>query len=227
RSIVPSGVGGEQRRPAGGGRHRNPRVYLSRRSRGPDGHGGVHLLGGRHDRDPSRGEAAGDVPARQSLRQDDGHRAHPQSRLRAQERSMMATRAHGLDERGMATVMALIVVLALSLLVAAFLAVSAFEPQISQNLTDSIQAHYVADPGLEWAYDQLVATPSWNPLLTGSAGCLWVTPKGWDKPLIPGFAGPNVPNLDYDLTFTVEVRNACGLNDNQITGVPLDQIAGP
>src|SRR6266699_1075559 len=62
---------------------------------------------------------------------------------------MMATRAHGLDERGMAAVMALIVVLALSLLVAAFLAVSAFEPVISQNLAEAIQAQYAADAGIE------------------------------------------------------------------------------
>src|SRR5256885_16474906 len=79
------------------------------------------------------------------------------------------TLTHALDERGIAAVMSLIVILALSLLVSAFLAVSAFEPQISQNLADSIQARYAADAGIEWAFDQLVATTSWNTLLTGSA----------------------------------------------------------
>src|SRR2546430_3488090 len=81
------------------------------------------------------------------------------------------TRTNALNERGIAAVMALIVVLALSLLVSAFLAVCAFEPQISQNLADSIQARYAADARIEWAFDQLVATTSWNTLLTGSSGC--------------------------------------------------------
>ena len=47
------------------------------------------------------------------------------------------TRRYELDERGVAAVMALIVVLSLSLLVCGFLAISAFEPQISQNLADA------------------------------------------------------------------------------------------
>src|SRR2546429_9777475 len=80
------------------------------------------------------------------------------------------TRTNALNERGMAAVMALIVVLALSLLVSAFLAVSAFEPQISQNLADSTQARYAADAGVEWAFDQPVPPPSGHTLLAGSTG---------------------------------------------------------
>src|SRR3989442_9932753 len=100
------------------------------------------------------------------------------------------TRTNALNERGIAAVMALIVVLALSLLVSAFLAVSAFEPQISQNLADSTQARYAADAGIEWAFDQLVATTSWNTLLTGSTGCANpVTPVGWTNVAVPNVAG--------------------------------------
>jgi len=122
---------------------------------------------------------------------------------------MNGTRPHGLDERGMVAVMALIVVLALSLLVAAFLAVSAFEPQISQNLADSTQARYAADAGIEWAFDTLVGTKSWNTLLVGSAGCaVPVTPPGWSNVTIGGLAG----------SFTVSLRNDCQPGDNQITG---------
>ncbi len=123
---------------------------------------------------------------------------------------MMATRAHGLDERGMAAVMALIVVLALSLLVAAFLAVSAFEPQISQNLAEAMQAQYAADAGIEWAFDKLVDTNSWNTLLTGAADCATpVTPAGWSNVSVPNLAG----------VFTVSLRNDCLAGDDQITGV--------
>src|SRR5438093_12447073 len=101
---------------------------------------------------------------------------------------MMATRAHGLDERGMAAVMALVVVLALSLLVAAFLAVSAFEPQISQNLADSMQANYAADAGIEWAFDRLVRTANWDTLLAGAVNCEapGTTPAGWANVTIGG-----------------------------------------
>src|SRR5438093_8711941 len=130
---------------------------------------------------------------------------------------MMATRANALNERGIAAVMALIVVLALSLLVSAFLAVSAFEPQISQNLADSIQARYAADAGIEWAFDQLVATTSWNTLLTGSTGCANpVTPVGWTNVSVPNVAG----------TFTVSLRNDCQAGDNLITGVAIDNVTG-
>src|SRR6058998_1786448 len=127
------------------------------------------------------------------------------------------TRPHELDERGIAAVMALIVVLTLSLLVCGFLAISAFEPRISENLADSTQARYAADAGIEWAFDQLVATPSWNTLLTGATGCaIPVTPVGWTNVTVPNLAG----------TFTVSLRNDCQAGDDQITGVALDNVTG-
>src|SRR5204862_687339 len=127
------------------------------------------------------------------------------------------TLTHALNERGIAAVMALIVVLALSLLVSAFLAVSAFEPQISQNLADSTQARYAADAGIEWAFDQLVTTTSWNTLLNGAVGCATpVAPVGWTNVSVPNVAG----------TFTVSLRNDCQAGDNLITGVALDNVTG-
>src|SRR5947208_15794947 len=111
------------------------------------------------------------------------------------------TRTHALNERGIAAVMALIVVLALSLLVSAFLAVSAFEPQISQNLADSMQAHYAADAGIEWAFDQLVRTANWDTLLAGAINCEppGITPAGWTNVTIAELAG----------SFPVSLRNDC------------------
>ena len=123
---------------------------------------------------------------------------------------MKHSRPFGLDERGMAAVLALVVVLALSLLVAAFLAVSAFEPQISQNLADSMQAHYAADAGIEWAFDQLVRTQDWDTLLAGATNCEppGFTPAGWANVAIGGLSG----------AFTVSLRNDCKAGDNQVTG---------
>src|SRR5439155_1223631 len=130
---------------------------------------------------------------------------------------MMATRAHGLDERGMAAVMALIVVLALSLLVAAFLAVSAFEPVISQNLAEAIQAQYAADAGIEWAFDKLVDTNSWNTLLTGAADCATpVTPAGWSNVSVPNLIG----------VFTVSLRNDCLAGDRCSLVQERDLVGG-
>jgi len=127
------------------------------------------------------------------------------------------TRTAALNERGIAAVMALIVVLGLSLLVSAFLAVSAFEPQISQNLADSTQARYAADAGIEWAFDRLVATTSWNTLLAGAAACATpVTPAGWTDVAVPNVAG----------TFTVSLRNDCQAGDNLITGIAVDNVTG-
>src|SRR2546427_9114874 len=131
--------------------------------------------------------------------------------------SSKSTRAHALNERGIAAVMALIVVLALSLLVSAFLAVSAFEPQISQNLADSIQARYAAHAGIEWAFDQLVATTSWNTLLTGSTGCANpVTPVGRTNLAVPNLSG----------TLTASLRHHRQAGDNLITGVAVANVTG-
>src|SRR5437867_5079732 len=110
------------------------------------------------------------------------------------------TLTHALDERGIAAVMSLIVIVGLSVLVSAFLAVSAFEPQISQNLADSTQARYAADAGIEWAFDKLVSTPVWDTLLVNAGACgTPVTPAGWSNVTIAGLAG----------SFTVSLRNDC------------------
>ena len=60
----------------------------------------------------------------------------------------------------MALLLSLIVLLSLSALVLAFLAMSAFEPLIAQNLVDSTSARMLADSGIELAYTTLVATPT-------------------------------------------------------------------
>src|SRR5262249_3899518 len=103
----------------------------------------------------------------------------------------------------------------------AFLAVSAFEPQISQNLADGTQARYAAEAGIEWAFDQLVATNSWDTLLVGAGACgTSVTPAGWSNVAIANLSG----------TFTVSVRNDClagGTPDSLITGVAVDTAGAP
>src|SRR2546425_5763500 len=73
------------------------------------------------------------------------------------------------DERGAALVLALMVLLILTGLALAILSVSAFEPQISRNHSDTVRARYVAEAGIEYAYDTLATNvSSWNTYLAGA-----------------------------------------------------------
>ena len=74
------------------------------------------------------------------------------------------------NERGVALPLALFVLVMLSGLLLAFMTMSGMEPSIAANLNDVIRARYVAESGLEWAFDQLVAASAlpngWNNLLS-------------------------------------------------------------
>ena len=83
------------------------------------------------------------------------------------------------DERGIAVVVGLVALMTLTALVLAFLAVSAWEPQISRNLADGARARYVAEAGLEAAYDTLIANTNWNGLLAGSSCGATVVVSRW------------------------------------------------
>src|SRR5438034_11464786 len=65
--------------------------------------------------------------------------------------AMNRVRAIVKDEQGVAVVLALVALVALTALVLAYLAVSSFEPQISANLSSSMQARYLAEAGVEAA----------------------------------------------------------------------------
>src|SRR5437868_1202144 len=131
------------------------------------------------------------------------------------------------DERGIAVVVSLIALVTLTALVLAFLAVSGFEPQIAANLTGATQARYVAEAGLEEAFDQL-ALLLVNPANTATA---------WDAALVgatcaQGALAPNtqanqvLPGLtSASGTFTVRIRNDCQAADTSLTGVAVDAAA--
>lgn len=125
------------------------------------------------------------------------------------------------DQRGVALVMALIILMTLTALMLAFLSVSLFEPQISANLNNTLRARYVAEAGIEWGFRTLVGTLDWSGLLTGTAcspaGLGVALPGGTNVPL-PGLTAANG-------TFTVCVRNDSQAGDNLITGVPIEASA--
>jgi Tfp pilus assembly protein PilX len=125
------------------------------------------------------------------------------------------------NERGVALVMALTILLTLTGLVVAFLAVSAFEPQISRNHVDSVQVRHVAESGIEYAYNTLLGdmlnnTP-WSNRLVG-ATCTTGVVLGAANTTLPGLSSAHG-------TFTVLVRNDCKANDNKLTGVAVENAA--
>jgi hypothetical protein len=63
------------------------------------------------------------------------------------------------SQRGVALPLALICLVALTVMALSFLTLSGVEPQISQNLTDSARARYMAESGIEWAFKQVAASP--------------------------------------------------------------------
>ncbi|PYN70543.1 MAG: hypothetical protein DMD93_01740 [Candidatus Rokuibacteriota bacterium] len=122
------------------------------------------------------------------------------------------------DERGVALVLAVMVLLTLTGLVLTFLSVSAFEPQISKNHRGTVRARHVAEAGIEYAYDTLATNiTSWNAYLVG-ATCTTGAILGTADSTLPGLTSA-------DGTFTVRVRNDCRAGDNKITGVAVESGA--
>src|SRR5262245_65968715 len=111
------------------------------------------------------------------------------------------------------------ILLTLTGLVLAFLSASAFEPQISRNHSETVRARYVAEAGIEYAYDTLASTVvSWDRYLAG-ATC--------DRGAVLGAPGSALPGLgSAHGTFTVRIRNDCKPGDDKVTGVAIDPVTG-
>ena len=123
------------------------------------------------------------------------------------------------NKQGVALVLALMILLTLTGLVLAFLSASAFEPQISRNHSETVRARYVAEAGVEYAYDTLATdVGSWNDHLAG-ATCAQGAVLGAPNSSLPGLGSAHG-------TFTVRIRNDCKAGDDQLTGVALDTATG-
>ena len=69
----------------------------------------------------------------------------------------------------MALVSALSVLMVLTVPMLTLLSTSALERSIARNLVDARQAFFVAEAGLEWAFNRLVDTQDWSTLLGSAA----------------------------------------------------------
>jgi hypothetical protein len=110
------------------------------------------------------------------------------------------------DQRGIAAPLAMYTLVLLSVLLLAFVSMAAQEPQVSRNLSDMTQARYVADAGVEWAFDSLVGAPSWSTILQTGGGTM--------------VANQTLPGLTAAAagTYTVVARNDTLAGDTAITG---------
>jgi len=123
------------------------------------------------------------------------------------------------NEQGVALILSLMILLTLTGLVLAFLSTSAFEPQISRNHSETIRARYVAEAGIEYAYDALASNVgSWNSYL-GGATCAQGAVLGAPNLTLPGLGAAHG-------TFTVRIRNDCKPGDEKLTGVATDTSVG-
>jgi len=117
------------------------------------------------------------------------------------------------NEKGVALPLALFALVMLTGLLLAFLSMAGMEPTMAANLSDVTRARYVADAGIEWAYDQLAVAP-----LAGTGSWSDTLAKGGNMATNQAF--PGLPG-----TFTVTMRNDNQGGDNQITGVPTEASA--
>jgi Tfp pilus assembly protein PilX len=122
------------------------------------------------------------------------------------------------ESRGGALVLALMVLVGVSATTLALLSISALEPQISRNHVDMVTARYLAEAGVEHAYDTLALnTGTWNEYLAGATCTVGAV-----------FAEAALPeHTRGDSRFTVLLRNDCANGDERITGVPRDDTGDP
>ena len=124
------------------------------------------------------------------------------------------------DQRGIALILSLIVLMTLSGFALALLSMSALEPAIARNLADGARARWLAEAGLEIGYAALAGLEdSWSALLKGAtARDPWV--------VLPGLAAAALPGLPHPAgTYTVVIRNDAEAADAALTGLPPDADA--
>jgi hypothetical protein len=74
------------------------------------------------------------------------------------------------DERGLALIVALLVMALLTALGMALMLTSQTETMISANYRDSMEGEYAADAGIERVMDDVLTVPDWNTLLATTDG---------------------------------------------------------
>jgi hypothetical protein len=122
------------------------------------------------------------------------------------------------ESRGAALVLALLVLLGLTAIMLALLSIGTVEPQISRNHVDGVRARYLAEAGIEHAFDTLAVTAgSWSQHLTGATCAMGA--------LLADASLPERSRVDGH--FTVRLRDDCAPDDERLTGVSPDDDGDP
>jgi Tfp pilus assembly protein PilX len=125
------------------------------------------------------------------------------------------------NERGVALMLSLMMLLALTGLLLAFLSVSALEPQISKNVADTARARYLAEAGIEIGFNVLVTTgaQTFDPVVTSAnASVPWVTLVN-NGTLTGVTSGGSSAEAAFAGTYNVIVRNDYQTADRALTGL--------
>ena len=123
------------------------------------------------------------------------------------------------DQRGVALPLALMALVGLTGFLLVFVSMAGTDPAVSANLNDTIRARYIAESGIEWAFDQLVQGVAQDP--NGSFPTVVNNILATNS----GLMASNMPLPDLTATFgifSVTARNDNLANDDQITGQPVD-----
>ena len=120
------------------------------------------------------------------------------------------------NSRGVALVLALMILVGLSAITLALLSIARLEPLISRNQVDLVRARYLAEAGIEHAFEMFAQNAGgWSQYLaaaTCTAGAL--------------LADATVPHGAADGHFSVRLRNDCAPGDDRVTGKPVDSVGG-
>ncbi|HXU91393.1 MAG TPA: hypothetical protein VFQ62_21295 [Methylomirabilota bacterium] len=108
--------------------------------------------------------------------------------------------------------LALIVLVGVSVMTLALLSIARLEPLISRNHVDLVRARYLAEAGIEHAFDVLARNAgTWSQYLPGATCATGAL-----------LADATVPHAPSDGHFAVSLRNDCAPGDERLTGAPLD-----
>ena len=129
------------------------------------------------------------------------------------------------DQRGVALPLALMVLVGLAGFLLVFVSMGGMDPAASANLSDTTSARYVADAGLEWAYDQLIQLTAQDPNANFRAVVNTILGPPNNGVMANGMLLPGLTATSG--TFSVTVRNDNLAGDDQITGEPVDLVGGP
>jgi hypothetical protein len=124
------------------------------------------------------------------------------------------------NQSGVALPLALIALVALTAFVAVFLGLGSTETQVGQNHSQLTGARYVAEAGIEWAFDQLIQRVAQDPNASFRAVVNTILGPPNNGVMASNLLLPGLTAMSG--TFSVTLRNDSQANDNQITGQPVD-----